>query len=76
MMVITDWVKHMTQNTPKIISLQDVIDSKEHKEKELEFYRKKLEEIEQKMYWLNRDLEVTNIIIDMIEKETVPKIGK
>ena len=66
----------MTPNTPKIISLQDVIDSKEHKEKELEFYRKKLEEIEQKMYWLNRDLEVTNIIIDMIEQETVPKIGK
>ena len=66
----------MTPSTPKIIRLQDVIDSKEHKEKELEFYRKKLEEIEQKMYWLNRDLEVTNIIIDMIEQETVPKIGK
>ena len=60
----------------KLISLQDVLDSREHKEQELEFYRKKLEEIEQKMYWLNRDLEVTNIIIDMIEKETVPKIGK
>ena len=60
----------------KLISLQDVLDSREHKEQELEFYRKKLEEIEQKMYWLNRDLEVTNIIIDMIEKESVPKIGK
>ena len=60
----------------KLISLQDVLDSREHKEQELEFYRKKLEEIEQKMYWLNRDLEVTNIIIDMIETETVPKIGK
>ena len=66
----------MTPSTPKIISLQDVIASKEHKEQELEFYRKKLEEIEQKMYWLNRDLEVTNIIIDMIEKESVPMIGK
>ena len=60
----------------RLISLQDVLASREHKEQELEFYRKKLEEIEQKMYWLNRDLEVTNIIIDMIEKESVPKIGK
>ena len=56
----------------KLIRLQDIIESKVQKEKELEYYRKKLEEIEGKMYWLNRDLEVTNIIIDMIETETVP----
>jgi len=60
----------------KIIMLEDILASKEYKEKELEFYRKKIEEIEQKMYWLNRDLEVTNIIIDMIEKEEVSVLGK
>ena len=60
----------------KLISLSEILESKEQKEKELEFYRKKLEEIEQRMYWLNRDLEVTNIIIEMIETETVPKLGK
>ena len=60
----------------KIIRLEDILASKEYKEKELEYYRQKLEEIEQKMYWLNRDLEVTNIIIDMIEKEEVSVLGK
>jgi len=60
----------------KLISLSEILESKEQKEKELAFYRKKLEEIEQRMYWLNRDLEVTNIIIEMIETETVPKLGK
>ena len=60
----------------KIIMLEDILASKEYKEKELEYYRQKLEEIEQKMYWLNRDLEVTNIIIDMIEKEEVSVLGK
>ena len=66
----------MTPSTRNIILLQDVLESRERKEKELEYYREKLEEIEQKMYWLKRDLDVTNIIIDMIETETVPKIGK
>jgi len=60
----------------KLISLSEILESKEQKEKELEFYRKKLKEIEERMYWLNRDLEVTNIIIEMIETETVPKLGK
>ena len=60
----------------RLISLAEILESKEQKEKELEFYRQKLEEIQQKMYWLNKDLEVTNIIIEMIETETVPKIGK
>ena len=60
----------------KLISLSEILESKDQKEKELAFYRKKLEEIEQRMYWLNRDLEVTNIIIEMIETETVPKLGK
>jgi len=60
----------------KLISLSEILESKEQKEKELEFYRNKLKEIEERMYWLNRDLEVTNIIIEMIETETVPKLGK
>ena len=61
--------------TPKLIRLQDIIESRAHKEKELEYYRKKIEEIEGKMYWLNRDLEVTNIIIHMIENESVPVLS-
>jgi len=55
----------------KIILLSDFIDTRIRKEKELEFYQKQLEDIQQKMYWLKRDLDLTNIIIDLIENEKV-----
>lgn len=68
--------KSTIQSTAKLISLQEVLESKERKEQELKFYQEKLEELQEKMYWLRRDIDVTNIIIDMIETETVPKLGK
>ena len=48
----------------KIILLSDFIDTRIRKEKELEFYQKQLEDIQQKMHWLQRDLDITNTIID------------
>lgn len=58
----------------KIILLSDFIDTRIRKEKELEFYQKQLEEIQQKMYWLKRDLDLTNTIIELIENENVVDI--
>ncbi|MEK9698621.1 MAG: hypothetical protein VW270_22805 [Candidatus Poseidoniales archaeon] len=58
----------------KIILLSDFIDTRIRKEKELEFYQKQLEDIQQKMYWLNRDLDLTNTIIELIENENVVDI--
>jgi len=55
----------------KIILLSDFIDTRIRKEKELEFYQKQLEDIQQKMHWLQRDLDITNTIIDLIETEKV-----
>lgn len=55
----------------KIILLSDFIDTRIRKEKELEFYQKQVEEIQQKMYWLKRDLDLTNTIIELIESEKV-----
>lgn len=60
--------------TKKLILLSDFIDSRVRKEKELEYYQKKLEEIQDKMYWLNRELELTNTIISLVESDKVVDI--
>jgi len=57
--------------TKKLILLSDFIDSRVRKEKELEYYQKQLEEIQDKMYWLNRELELTNTIISLVESDKI-----
>lgn len=56
---------------PKIIMLTEVLEQKLRKEKELEYYQQELEKLQQKMFFLKKDIDITNLIIDMIEKETV-----
>lgn len=60
----------------KIILLSDVYKLKEEKEKELAFYTEKLKELETKMFFIQKEIQVTTFIIDMIEKEKVQMIGK
>ena len=60
----------------KIILLKDVYEMKEQKEKELLFYKEKLIELQDKLYWLERDLSLTKNIIRMIEEEKVTRIDK
>ena len=60
----------------KIILLKDVYALKEHKEKELAFYREKMAELQEKMYWLERDLTLTKDIIKMIEQEKIQNISE
>jgi hypothetical protein len=60
----------------KIILLKDVYEMKEQKEKELLFYKEKLIELQDKLYWLERDLTLTKNIIRMIEEEKVTRIDK
>jgi len=55
----------------KLILISDIIETRLRKEKELEFYQKQIEKIQNKMFFLKKDLEITNLIIDMIEKEKV-----
>lgn len=54
-----------------IIILSDILEQKLRKEKELEFYQAELEKLQQKMFWLRKDIEVTNLCIQLIEKEKV-----
>ena len=54
-----------------LIRLSDVIDSKVQKEKELEFYQRELQKLNQKMAVLREEITVTNIIIDLVRSEKV-----
>jgi hypothetical protein len=55
----------------KLIILTDVIETKIRKEKELEFYQKELEKLQNKMFFLKKDIEITNLCIRIIEQEKV-----
>ena len=55
----------------KLIQLTEILETKIRKEKELEFYQKELEKLKQKMFFLQKDIDLTNIIIDIIEQEKV-----
>lgn len=61
----------MIETPKKIILLSDIIDQRLRKERELEYYQKQLEEINIKISYLSRELDLTNLIIDMIESEKV-----
>lgn len=60
----------MTDET-KLILLTDFIESKLRKEQELEFYEKELQKLQEKMYWIRREIDLNNTIIDLIKTEQV-----
>jgi len=64
---------HMSkQNTHEgVISIADFIEQKIRKEKELEFYIKELNELEAKIGLLQKEVYLTQTIIEMIKSETV-----
>jgi hypothetical protein len=64
----------MDNPTGKLIQITDIIETKVRKEKELEFYEKELKKLQQKMYFIQKDIDVTNIIINIIENEKVMDI--
>lgn len=55
----------------RLILISDFIEQKLRKEKELEFYLKELEELNRKIGWLRREVDLTNTIINMIKHEQV-----
>ena len=56
---------------PKLILLADVIENKVRKESELAYYEEELKKLREKMFWIKRDIDVTNLIIDMVKQENV-----
>ena len=55
----------------RIILISDFIEQKLRKEKELEYYIKELEELQRKIGYLKREVDLTNTIITMIQGEMV-----
>jgi hypothetical protein len=60
----------------KIILLTDVYETKRRKEEELRFYNEQLEKLKNKMFFLQKDIDITNLCIELIEKEKVVEIRK
>jgi hypothetical protein len=60
----------------KIIRLADFYQLREEKEKELKFYTEKMEELKTKLFFIQKEMEITTFIIDMIEKEKITMIGQ
>lgn len=61
----------MVDETGKLIRITDILETKLRKERELEFYQKELEKIQQKMLFLQKDLDLTRLIMSIIEKEQI-----
>jgi hypothetical protein len=64
----------MTDENGKIISLTEMLESKQIKEKELLYYLDKLKEIQLKIGYLEFDLKLTKQIISMIEKDNIIQV--
>jgi hypothetical protein len=57
-----------------IIIIQDLLDTKARKEKELYFYNEELKKLQEKMKWLKMEIKLTEDIINMIEREKLVDI--
>ena len=61
----------MTEREKSIVFITDLIESKVRKEREIEYYEEKLKEIEQKLFFLKKEQNVTETILDIIQNEKV-----
>jgi RNA polymerase-interacting CarD/CdnL/TRCF family regulator len=59
-----------------IIRIAEILEQKVRKEQELEYYEKELLELERKMFWLKKEIELTNTIIRAIENEEILDLVK
>jgi hypothetical protein len=54
--------------------LSEFLDQSKRKEDEIHFYEKELRRIEEKLYWLRREKNLTETIINIITQEKVVDI--
>ena len=57
--------------TAKLILLDDIYDMRKRKEEELCYYHEELRKLNSKLDLVRREIDLTNQIIDMIEREKV-----
>jgi hypothetical protein len=54
-----------------IVLIKDLIDLRARKRVELDYYNRQLEDLKFKMLFIQKEIDLTNNIIDMIEKEKI-----
>lgn len=60
----------------KIILLSDLKDLRKQKQQELKYYSERLDELNKKLYFIRKEIELTNFIIELIEKENLVDLRK
>ena len=56
-----------------IISITDIIENKVRKQKELEFYDAQLDELKRKKFWIEKEIQMAEFIIQAVNNEITPK---
>jgi len=69
-MVTTDNMKD------NVISLSDLIEQRLLKQQEIDYFKETLERLEKKISILSKEVDITTLIIDMIENERVLTIDE
>ena len=54
-----------------IVSLADLIEQRLRKQQELDFYKESLDQLQKRIVVLGKEVDITTLIIDMIEGERV-----
>ena len=60
----------------KILLLSSLIDKRQQKVKELNYYMEQLQFLQSKLFEVQREIKLTNEIIDAIEKESIIDIAE
>lgn len=60
----------------KIILLSDLKDLRTQKEQELKYYSERLDELNKRLFFINKEIQLTTFIIDLIEKENLVDLRK
>jgi len=56
-----------------IISITDIIENKVRKQKELEFYDIQLEDLKRKKFWIEKEIQMAEFIIQAVNNEITPQ---
>jgi hypothetical protein len=63
-------------NDHKIILLQELFATRSRRQKELDYYNEKLADLQSEMEYIQRDIDVTNVIIELIQDDNVIDLQK
>lgn len=66
----------MEHEEKKVLLISDIYKFREEKERELKYYKERLSELETKLYWVRKEIDLTNIIIRLVENEQIEELNK